>query len=142
MLTTEFPQEKILSFRHNPEVSPEAALSLLRHFCLPPKEASCPCSGLGRLLMSRSKKVLITLDKNKSGAMTREKDHALENSDLLCPAQLSIFLSSFNYFILWSLSPIGKMFKMSCQDIVSLFCLNNCPNVSVCSMIYLNKYSP
>ena len=39
------------------------------------------------------KKVLITLEKNKSGAMTREKDHALENSDLLCPAHLFNFLS-------------------------------------------------
>ena len=38
--------------------------------------------------MSRSKKILITLDKNKSGAMTWEKDPTLENSDLLCPAQL------------------------------------------------------
>ena len=41
--------------------------------------------------MSRSKKILITLEMNKSGAMTREKDHTFGNHDLLCLAQLSTF---------------------------------------------------
>ena len=51
----------------------------------------------GMALDEQTEKILITLEKNKSGAMTREKDHTFENHDLLCPAQL------FNFICLHSL---------------------------------------
>ena len=53
---------------------------------------------IGKALDEQNENILITLEMNKSGAVTREKDHTFGNHDLLCPAQL------FNIFSIIQLS--------------------------------------
>merc|ERR1712000_664781 len=97
--------------------------------------ASCggqlPVQLTGKALDEQNENILITLEMNKSGAMTRENDLYL-NTVICCVLtrynlppggihletviccvlhNFSILFVVIHYFILWSISPIGKMFK-------------------------------
>ncbi len=52
----------------------------------------------GKALDEQIENILITLDKNKSGAMTWEKDPTFEYHDLLCPH------TTFQFFVIIQLS--------------------------------------